>query len=179
VIYVGTFSKALFAGVRVGYVVAEPALLARLALARWAADFGGDVVTQAALATLIADGALERHVRRLRKRAAARREALLAALAAHMPAGTRITPPAGGSMLWVTLPEGVDPERVHARARAASIAYTPGDLFSTDGSFAASLCLAFSRQTPAEIEQGIAELGAIVTRAHAAGRARRDRRTAA
>ncbi len=179
VIYVGTFSKALFAGVRVGYVVADPPLLARLALARWAADFGGDLVTQAALATLISDGGLERHVRRLRKLAAARREALLAALAEHMPAGTHVTPPAGGSMVWVTLPEGVDPERVYANARATGIAYTPGDLFASDGSAAASLCLAFSSQAPAEIEQGIHELGAIVTRAHAAGRARRDRRTAA
>jgi len=177
VIYVGTFSKALFAGIRVGYVVAEPALLARLALARWAADFGGDSVTQAALATLINDGGLERHIRRLRKLAAARRTALLAALAAHMPEGTRVTPPAGGSMVWVTLPEGTDGERVLASARAAGIYYTPGDLFASDGSAAASLCLSFSRQTPEEIEQGVTELGAIVTQA--AARARRDRRSAA
>jgi 2-aminoadipate transaminase len=82
-------------------------------------------------------------------------------------------------MLWVTLPEGVDPESVRANARAAGIAYTPGDLFSLDGGSAASLCLAFSRYAPAELEQAIAALGAIVTRALAAGRTRRDRRTAA
>jgi 2-aminoadipate transaminase len=82
-------------------------------------------------------------------------------------------------MVWLTLPEGVDPERVRAEALAAGIAYTPGDLFTTDGSCAASLCLAFSKHTPAEIEQGIALLGAIVARAQAAQRTPRARRTAA
>lgn len=176
VIYTGTFSKALFPGLRVGYVVAAPPLLAQLVLSRAASDFGGDLVTQTALATLLADGALERHVRRVRKTLAARRAALLAALAAQMPEGTRVTPPAGGSMVWVTLPEAADPEAVRAGARAAGIAYTPGKLFSIDGGAASSLCLAFSKHVATELEEAVAQLAAIVS---AACHTRRGRRPAA
>ena len=172
-IYIGTFSKALFPGLRVGYLVAAPPLLAQLVLSRAVSDFGGDLVTQAALAGLLADGGLERHVRRLRKTLAVRRAALLAALAAQMPEGTQVTPPAGGSMVWLTLPEAADPEAVRASARAEGIAYTPGRLFSIDGSAAGSLCLAFSKLAPPEIEQAVAQLAAIVTRACSSRRARR------
>jgi GntR family transcriptional regulator/MocR family aminotransferase len=173
VIYVGTFSKALFPGLRVGYLVAAPPLLAQLALSRAASDFGGDVVTQAALTALLAGGGLERHVRRVRKTLAARRETLLAALAEQMPEGTRVTPPAGGSTVWLTLPEAADPEAVRADARDAGIAYTPGGIFTLDGGAAASLCLGFSKLAPPEIEQAVALLAAIVVRACKAGRARR------
>ena len=179
VLYAGTTSKVMFPALRIAYLVMPPSLREALLAAKAFADTGTAHLEQRVLADFIAQGFFERHLRRARVRNAARRAALLAALAAHMPAGTRAVPPAGGSMVWVTLPGGVDPEAVRASAREAGIAYTPGDLFSVDGAAANSLCLAFSRHAPEDFETGIAQLGAIVTRAHAAGRARRDRRTAA
>jgi DNA-binding transcriptional MocR family regulator len=176
VIYTGTFSKALVPGLRVGYLVAAPPLLARLVLSRWAADFGGDVVTQAALARLIEGGGLERHVRRVRRLAGERRARLLAALAACMPPGTQVTEPAGGGSVWLTLPAGVDEPALRAGARAAGIAWTPGELFSIDGGPSRSLSLSFAKLAPDEIEQGVAELAKIVARARTG---RRERRPAA
>lgn len=155
VVYLGTFSKALFPGLRVGYLVAPRPLLMRLVLSRWAGDFGSDVVTQAALAELLESGALERHVRRVRRLYAERREALLAALRARMPEGTRAIPPAGGTSVWVTLPERVDPAALFAAAREAGVAYTRGDAFTQDGSGARHLSLSFARLAREEIEAGV------------------------
>lgn len=172
VVYVGTFTKALFGGIRVGYVVASPPLLVRLALLRFSADVQTDLVSQAALADLLSSGALERHVRRVRRRYAARREALLAALARHMPEGARFREPAGGNAVWVTLPPPVDPDRLLERAREAGIAYSRGDAFflegwsgsSSDGSGSEHLSLSFASLDEAAIAEGIETLGRLARR---------------
>ena len=172
VIYVGTFSKALFGGVRVGYVVAPEPLLWRLVLSRFATDFQTDLVAQAVIADLMTSGGLERHVRRVRRLYGARREAMLTALSAHMPEGTRWLPPAGGSAVWLTLPPAVVPDLLLERARAAGIADTRGDVFHLDGGGKQHLSLSFARLGEAEIEEGVAELAQLV-RACAQRRKRR------
>src|SRR5439155_4339064 len=88
VIYAGTFSKVLFPGLRVGYVVAAPPLLEKMVLARWNADVTTNVIGQAALAHLLATGALSRHVKRVRAVYATRLATMLETLATAMPAGT-------------------------------------------------------------------------------------------
>jgi DNA-binding transcriptional MocR family regulator len=162
VIYVGTFDKALFGGIRVGYVVASPPLLLRLALSRWASDMQTNLVTQAALAELLASGAFERHVRRVRAVYAARRAALLAALARHMPRGTRWVEPAGGNAVWVTLPASRDGATLAARALEAGVAYTRGEAFFLDGGGAQHLHLCFAALEPSRIEEGVARLGELL-----------------
>ncbi len=164
VIYVGTFSKALFASLRVGYVVAARPLLRRLVLSRWVADFQTDLVTQVALAELLASGGLERHVRRVRKLYTARGHALVAALRAHMPAGTEWIEPAGGNTVWVTLAPGVDPLALQAAARAEGIEYTRGDVFAGEGGGPPCISLSFAQLEPAVIDEGIARLAACMQR---------------
>ncbi len=173
VVYVGTFSKALFPGLRLGYLVAAKPLLARLALARMTCDLGSDALAQAVVMELLASGALERHVRRLRKKYAARRDAMVAALDARMPPGTRFTRPRGGHAVWVSLPRGADPEVVHAHAREAGIAYVRGETaFFTGPESRGADCLALSfvSQSEAVIEEGVARLGEAVARALATRR---------
>jgi len=172
VVYVGTFSKALFGGVRVGYVVAPQPLLWRLVLSRFASDFQTDPVAQAVISDLMLSGGLERHVRRVRRLYGARREAMLSALAAHMPEGVRWLPPAGGSAVWITLPPAVDPDALLERSRAEGIAYTRGDVFQLDGEGKESMSLSFARLAEAEIEEGVAALARLVG-ACARGRRRR------
>ncbi len=165
VIYVGTFSKALFPGLRLGYVVAARPLLERLVLARFTSDFGSDALAQAAVAELLETGALERHVRRLRRLYAERRAAMLAALEASMPAGVRWSRPRGGLAIWLVLPAEIDASALHAAARAEGIAYARGELAFTDGGGERSLLLSFVNQGAARLEEGISCLGALATRA--------------
>jgi DNA-binding transcriptional MocR family regulator len=172
-IYVGTFSKALFAGVRVGYVVAPQPLLWRLVLSRFATDFQTDLVVQAALAELLEGGGLERHVRRVRRLYTGRRDAMLAALAASMPEGVRWTEPRGGNAVWVTLPPAVDGELLLPRAREDGIAYTRGDAFYFDGvSGMESLSLSFARLDEEHIARGVEKLAGLVRRTTRKGRHR-------
>ncbi len=177
VIYAGTFSKALFPGLRVGYVVAPQALLQRLVTARFLGDFGTAVVEQAAVATLLATRGLERHVRRIRRLYEARRDALAAALHRHMPADTRWDTPHGGHLMWVALPPGTDAERLSREATARAVAYTPGALFHADGGGADHVALGFTTLDAAAIDAGVARLAAAV-RAAGPGAARRHGRAA-
>jgi GntR family transcriptional regulator/MocR family aminotransferase len=171
VVYVGTFSKTLFAGLRVGYLVAPRPLLERIVLSRFASDFMTDVVTQAALASLHESGALDRHVRRVRSVYAERRAAMLNALATHMPPGTGWTEPAGGNGIWLRLPPDVDAAAVHAGAAAARIAYARGEAFALDPVATGAnryLLLSFASATPSRIDVGVAALASIVRAAGAA-----------
>ncbi|MGH0036068.1 MAG: PLP-dependent aminotransferase family protein [Myxococcota bacterium] len=167
VIYAGTFAKALFPGLRLGYVVAAPPLLARLASARVFGDFASDAVAQAAVAGLLASGSLERHVRRTRRVIASRREALLAALEAHMPESARWTKPAGGHTVWVRLPDDVDPDALALASGEAGIVYARGDACSLDGSGAGFASLAFASQTPERITEGVACWARVMSRVRA------------
>ncbi len=173
VLYVGTFSKAVFPGLRLGYVVAAPPVLARLAEAHMVEGFGTGLVEQAALAELLGSGGLERHVRRVRKRYAERLDAMLDAFDSNMPEGSTRLRPAGGNAVWATLPPGCDGAAVHAEARAAGISYTPGELFFADGGGASHLLLGFANAEPAAIAEGMEVLGGIASRHAGARRSRR------
>lgn len=159
IVYAGTFSKVLFPGLRVGWVVAARPLLQRLVTLRALGDFGTAVVEQAALATLLATRGLERHVRRVRRLYADRRTALLDALAREMPDGVRWITPRGGHLVWVTLPPTVDPDRLQQAARARGVGYARGELFYADGRGAGHLVLGFTALAPDVIAEGVARLG--------------------
>jgi GntR family transcriptional regulator/MocR family aminotransferase len=162
VIHVGTFSKALFPGLRLGYVVAAPRLRERLAMDALASCFGVSPLAQALLLELVRGGALERHVRRMRRVYAEREAAFAEALAGALPEGASFVRPAGGTCLWLTLPPAIDAAAVHERARAAGIAYGRGEAFFLDGRGAEHVLLSFACHPPAELASGARELGAIV-----------------
>lgn len=173
VLLVGTFSKALFPGLRLGYLVAAPALIARLATLRFAGGMQPPLVEQMAVTELLESGQLERHVRRVRRRLAERLRALLAALAAEL-SEAKVREPAGGTCVWVELPTGVDEAGLAAAAASRGIACGRGASCWLDGEGPPALLLSFAAVAPEAIPAGVAELAALV-RAHRRVPARRRR----
>jgi len=164
VVYLGTFSKALFPALRVGYLVGAPPLLRRAVLACAATQLGGSLLEQAALAELMQSGVLERHVRRMRRLYSERLEVLLAALAESFPAAARFRRPAGGNSVWVELPAGIDPVALASAAADAGVGYGRGEAFQHSDSAPPCLLLSFACTEPETIREGVRRLGEVITR---------------
>lgn len=162
VLYAGTFSKVLFPGMRVGYIVAARQLLDKMALARWNVDVATNTLMQAAVVELLSQGGFERHLRRMRKLYAERLAAMLEALEEFMPDDAGWTHPGGGHCVWITLPADVDGNALFRAAVDAGIGYTPGDAFYLDGRGANQLLLSFANDEPAKIRDGIYRLAHLV-----------------
>jgi 2-aminoadipate transaminase len=156
----GSFAKSLAPGLRLGWLTGGPALIGRVAGCGLLDSGGGtNHFTAMAVAELCAAGLFDAHVERLRTTYRARRDALLQALAEHLPPGCAWTAPAGGYFTWVTLPSGVEAAELLPRAEAAGVAYLPGTRFYLDGSGASALRLAFSLYPPDELAEAARRLG--------------------
>ncbi len=162
IVYIGTFSKILFPGLRLGWIVAAPELIERLEMAKQLVDIHTSPLIQAAVYHFCHRRLLERHQVRVRREYERRRNALVAALAAHMPAGTTWTEPRGGFSLLVTLPEGMDARALLPRAVARGTVFTPGDAFFVDGGGERALRLSFSSVPHGQVEEGVRRLAEAV-----------------
>ncbi len=162
VIYIGTFSKILFPGLRLGWLVAPPPLLQRLELAKQLSDIHTSPLIQAAVFHFCQRRLLERHLARCAAEYGRRRAILLRALESRMPKGTTWTEPQGGFSLLVTLPEGADAAMLLPRALSHGVAFTPGSVFFVDGGGERSLRLSFSSVPPKRIDEGVRRLAEVV-----------------
>ena len=166
VIYLGSFSKILAPGLRLGYVIAPPQLYPKLLQAKQAADLHTPGFNQRVVAEVIQDGFLDRHVPTIRARYHAQRDAMLAALDRHMAGlGVHWTRPVGGMFVWVTLPEGLNAQALMPAAVDAGMAFVPGAPFYADHADPRTLRLSFVTSTPEQIERGMAMLAGVVRRA--------------
>jgi 2-aminoadipate transaminase len=161
-IYVGTFSKVLVPGLRVGWVIAAGEVIDKLVQAKQAADLCSSALTQYVVHELVAKGVLEEQIPRLRKAYRERRDAMLAALAKYFPMGTVWTRPAGGMFLMVTLPESLCASAVLEKAIQRKVAFVPGDDFYVDGSGRNTMRLNFSRCAPDDIQEGVKRIGQVL-----------------
>jgi len=128
VIYVGTLSKVVAPGLRIAFVAAPPPVIARIAEYRRFVDVQGDQILESAIADLLDDGDIERHVRRSLRLYRARRDALCEALAADLPM-LRFTPPTGGMALWARAP-GIDVDAWTRNALLHGVSFQPASLFA-------------------------------------------------
>lgn len=159
VIYCGTFSKTLTPGLRVGWICAAKPLIRRLVLIKQASDLNNSALNQAVIRCL-AERCYGAQVEQAREHYRAKRDAMLDALAAHMPAGASWTRPDGGLFVWVTLPAGIDAAALLKRAvQEARVAFVPGHAFFADGAGRNTMRLSFSLPSPATIIEGITRLG--------------------
>lgn len=159
VVYLGSFSKVLAPGLRLGYVVAPKPLLPKLLQAKQAADLHTPGFNQRVVHEVIREGFLQRHVPTIRERYRAQRDAMATALKAHLPEGCRWNTPRGGMFFWVELPEGTDAVALLPKAVALGMAYVPGAAFYADGGRANTLRLSFVTVPPPQIERGVQLLG--------------------
>jgi 2-aminoadipate transaminase len=164
-VYLGSFSKVLAPGLRLGYVVAPQVLYAKLLQAKQAADLHTPSFNQRVVHEVIKDGFLQQHVPTIRARYKAQRDAMRSALALHLPPGCRYKVPAGGMFFWVELPPTLDATALLPKAVAAGVAYVPGAPFFADGGHSNTLRLSYVTVAPAQIETGVAALGRVLKEA--------------
>lgn len=176
VIAVGTFSKILFPGLRVGWVVAPPEVMERLIVAKRAADLHTSALIQAAIYHFCRRRLLDQHMARMRLEYRRRRDALLQALARHCPAGVTWTQPQGGFSLWLTLPHGMNSQSLLPEAAREGVLYTPGALFYADGGGGNHLRLSFSEIAPEWIDEGVRRLAKVIAAARQGHRVRASAR---
>jgi 2-aminoadipate transaminase len=161
-VYLGSFSKVLAPGLRLGYVVAPRQLYPKLLQAKQAADLHTPGFNQRVVHEVIKDGFLRDHVPTIRTRYRAQRDAMQAALERHMPAGCRWNKPVGGMFFWVELPKGIDATALLPKAVDAGMAFVPGAAFYCRDAHENTLRLSFVTVAPAVIEQGIAALARVL-----------------
>lgn len=162
VVHLGTFSKVLAPGLRVGWVIAPAEVIDKLIEAKQAADLHTSTLCQHVILELIRDGVLERQIPRLREAYGLRRDTMHSALAVRFPEGSTWTRPDGGMFLLVTLPARIETGSLLERALVRRVAFVPGTDFHLDGQGHNTLRLNFSHATPERIEEGVKRLGSAV-----------------
>jgi len=164
-VYLGSFSKVLAPGLRLGYVIAPKLLYPKLLQAKQAADLHTPGFNQRVVYEVIKNGFLRDHVPTIRARYKAQRDAMQAALLAHLPPGCHWQKPVGGMFFWLELPAQLDAAALLPAAVEAGMAFVPGAPFFSAGGHANTLRLSFVTVPPARIEQGVAMLGRVLTEA--------------
>ena len=157
-IYLGSFSKVLAPGLRLGFMVAPKSLYPKLLQAKQAADLHSPGFNQRMVAEVMKDGFLDRHVPTIRALYKTQCDAMLAALQRHMPEGVQWNTPAGGMFLWARLPEGMNAVELLPRAVERNVAFVPGWAFYASQPDARTLRLSFVTASVAQINTGIAAL---------------------
>jgi DNA-binding transcriptional MocR family regulator len=162
VVYLGSFSKTFAPGLRIGWALAPHAIKEKLVLANESATLNPPVFNQMMISRYLAGFDWQAQIKAYRQVYADRRDAMLEALALHMPPGTTWTVPAGGFYVWLTLPEGLDATVMLPRAVTARVAYVPGTAFYADGFGTRQMRLSFCYPTPERIVEGIKRLSEVL-----------------
>ena len=161
-IYLGSFSKVLAPGLRLGFMVAPAAIFPKLLQAKQAADLHTPGFNQRVVVEVMKDGFLERHVPTIRALYKSQRDAMLAAMQQHMPAGVEWNTPSGGMFLWARLPQGMNAAELLPKAVDKGVAFVPGAAFYADHADTRSLRLSFVTASAQEIQTGIAALARVI-----------------
>ncbi|GAB2987568.1 aminotransferase-like domain-containing protein [Saccharothrix stipae] len=162
VLYAGSFSKVGAPGMRLGWLRAPESIMRTLVIVKQAADLHTSTIDQAAAAVYLKANDLDEHVRGLCSAYRERRDAMVAALPAAVPAGTRWSDPDGGMFVWVTLPGGVDAAALLTSALERDVAFVPGAPFYATTPDRSTLRLSFTTNTVDRIAAGMGRLAAVL-----------------
>ncbi len=165
VIYLGSFSKILTPGVRVGWIVANESFIRQLTIAKQGTDLCSSSLGMKLVLDSVLSGKLESHIASLRILYRRRRDAMLQALSRYMPPEVNWTRPQGGFFIWLRLPSYIDTKAMLPFAvTEEKVAYVSGIGFHVDGSGSNTIRLAYSEASEAEIEEGISRLARVIRR---------------
>jgi len=162
VIYLGSFSKTIAPGFRVGWALVPQSLKEKLVIAAESSILCPSNFTQLSISGYLADQPWRDQIASFCKLYKVRRDAMLESLEAHFPAGATWTKPEGGFYVWVTLPPEIDTTALMPKAIAAKVAYVPGTAFYADGFGSWSMRLAYCYPTPERIREGVKALGGVI-----------------
>ncbi|PZG20681.1 GntR family transcriptional regulator [Spongiactinospora gelatinilytica] len=162
VIYLGSFSKTLAPGFRVGWALAPHAVRDKLVLAMESAVLSHSSFAQLAVGQYLATQPWREQIKSFRELYRERRDTMLSALEQLMPAGCSWTRPAGGFFVWLTLPEGLDSKAILPRAVAERVAFVPGTGFYADGQGAGHMRLSYCYPEPERIREGVRRLAGVI-----------------
>ncbi|MEF9894449.1 MAG: PLP-dependent aminotransferase family protein [Clostridia bacterium] len=162
VVYLGSFSKLISPGLRVGYaVVDQPLLMRKMVIGKQSTDLHSPLLNQAIVDAYLRKGLMPEHLGRICASYKAQLDLMLKKMA-EFPAGTHFTHPQGGLFLWAELPEGINAVKMLDEAVARNVAYVPGTHFYAGGGHERTLRLNFSNSTLADIDKGMSALGELV-----------------
>ncbi len=162
IVHLGTFSKILAPGLRIGYIIAPEALHFKLVQAKQATDLHTPSLNQRIAYEVIRDGFLDTHIPTIRALYRAQCAAMLAALTRHMPSSVTWNSPEGGMFIWVTLPAHINSATLLEAAITRQIAFVPGAPFFANSAQPNTLRLSFVTVSPEKIDEGIARLGTLL-----------------
>ena len=161
-IYLGSFSKIIASGLRVGWVIAPHGVREKLVLAAEAATLCPSNFSQLVVSRYLAEQPWQQQIKVFQELYRERRDALLQSMQALMPLGVTWTVPQGGFYSWLTLPQQLNATNMLPRAISSMVAYVPGSGFYANGQGAQNLRLSYCYPDPARIEEGVRRLSGVI-----------------
>jgi GntR family transcriptional regulator/MocR family aminotransferase len=162
VIYINSFSKVGFPGLRLGWIAAPRIVIDRLNTAKQRCDMHASLLPQAAIYDFTRRGLLAKHINRARKAYAHRRDVMLEALEHYFPEEASWKKPEGGMAVWVKLPQSINTSQLLLQASEEGVVFSPGEYFYACSPQPGMIRLAFTMAPPARIEEAIKRLGAVL-----------------
>lgn len=161
-VLLGSFSKIVAPGVRLGWICACEEIMEKLIIAKQALDLHSNYLCQRIVHQYLKDNDVERHIARIRKAYREQRDLMVATMEETFPESVSFTRPEGGMFLWVTLPDGVSSLDLFNRAITEKVAFVPGQAFYADGGGSNTMRLNFSNSDNDRIVEGITRLGKVL-----------------
>lgn len=162
VIYLGSFSKTIASGLRVGWALVPPSMKDKLVIASESSILCPSNFTQLTISSYLADQPWRDQIASFCELYKVRRDAMLESLEAHFPQEAQWTRPGGGFYVWVNLPAEIDTKALMPKAIVAKVAYVPGSAFYADGLGSWSMRLSYCHPTPERIREGVKALGGVI-----------------